>query len=108
MSQWRRSMATGRRDAAEPAVIEAFVMRGWSAEQISSKGGPDLVVGAHGYFTGLVEVKTPKRYTNKATKTAQSEWHTTWRGHPVAILRTADAVAEYIDRVDEALAKRRS
>ena len=51
------------------------------------EGVPDLLVGFR-HRTFLVEVKTPAgRLTDR-----QKEWHESWNGDPVCIIRTVDQV----------------
>lgn len=82
-----------KRDASEPSIKETLEKHGWSVQPLSIKGGPDLLCGAYGTVTELVECKTGKR----KLKPGQSTWHRTWRGLPVRVLRTA-ADAEQLAR----------
>lgn len=76
-----------RRDANEPEIIDAFRKLGWSVEQISKKGVPDLVV-SKGARMLWVEVKGPK---GKLTPD-QIAWRAQWVGTPPVIVRSVHDV----------------
>lgn len=84
MSHYRRASG-GRRDTAEPAIIERLQMLGASVVQLSGTDVPDLAVGFRG-ITALAEVKTGKAKRQKGQETLAK----LWRGAPVALLRTPE------------------
>ena len=77
--------ARKRRDASEPAIMDALKAAGWSVQQVHIPGGPDLLCGAHG-TTHLIECKSAK----KGLRDRQTEWHKQWQGGPVHLCRTVD------------------
>jgi hypothetical protein len=82
-----RNMGWNRkRDASEPAVVDALEQCGWSVLRISVTNGPDLVVSRAGR-TAVVEVKTGKA----KLKAGQTAWRDRWAG-AVAVLRSVDDV----------------
>jgi hypothetical protein len=83
MSDWRRAVSTGKRDAAEPEVVEAFEAGGAKVWRISGKDIPDLIVGYLG-VNRAVEVKTDRA----KLKTGQAKCHAAWTGDPPVIART--------------------
>lgn len=74
-----------KRDATEPAIVEALRRCGWSVQPISVADAPDLILGKCGR-TYLAEVKTAKG----RVKPGQAEWHRKWEGADVVILRSVD------------------
>jgi Holliday junction resolvase len=64
-------------------AVGASVHRLISADHGSGAGMPDLIVGFRGR-TFLLEVKGPKT----AIDAAQLEWHASWKGTPVVVVRT--------------------
>jgi Holliday junction resolvase len=74
-----------RRDANEPAIVEALRAQGFVVDHINGKGVPDLLVSKGGAMW-LVEVKTPKG----GFKPAQEEWRERFRGPAPITLRTVD------------------
>lgn len=81
-----------KRDAVEPAIIDALVHAGASVTRLSAKGVPDLLVGIRG-CTFLVEAKSGK---GKLTPD-QVDWHENWRGGAVVILRTDEDAIEWVN-----------
>lgn len=96
-----------KRDASEPAIIEALRAAGASVVQLEAgRGGtPDLAVGYRAK-TFLLECKTPERPRvrkgqNKIgfvpegkLREAQKRWHDAWTGDPVRVVTTpAEALA---------------
>jgi hypothetical protein len=74
-----------RRDDNEPAIVTALEQCGASVTLLSIKGGPDLLVGFR-RRTYLVEVKS-----DSGTLTpAQRDYHASWRGDPIRIVRSPD------------------
>ena len=59
------------------------------------KGVPDICIGYRS-FTILAEIKSAKGKLNPL----QTEWHFTWTGTPVVILRDTDDIAELIKTLD--------
>ncbi|MCY1080311.1 VRR-NUC domain-containing protein [Archangium lansingense] len=76
-----------QRDAAEPAVVQALRLAGWTVEKLSDKGFPDLLCVRNGEVV-LLEVKSKRG----RMKSAQVELHARLRaaGLPVAIVTTPD------------------
>jgi hypothetical protein len=82
MSIHRRA---AKRDASEPAIIEALRDVGASVVQLSGKDMPDLLVGFQD-TTILIEVKTGKGKLRQG----QSTFADTWRGGTIGVARTPD------------------
>jgi Holliday junction resolvase len=82
VSEWRRAVSLGKRDDAEPDVVEELERGGASVTRLSGKGVPDLLVGFHGR-NHLVEVKTGKA----GLRDTQVTFGGTWRGEAPAIAR---------------------
>tara|TARA_R100000808_G_scaffold780_4_gene3799 strand:- start:23314 stop:23646 length:333 start_codon:yes stop_codon:yes gene_type:complete len=59
------------------------------------KGVPDICIGYRS-FNILAEIKSAKGKLNPL----QTEWHFTWTGTPVVILRDTDDIAELIKTLD--------
>lgn len=59
------------------------------------KGVPDICIGYRS-FTILAEIKSAKGKLNPL----QTEWHFTWTGTPVVILRDTDDIAELLKTLD--------
>ena len=76
-----------KRDANEPEIIRAFKARGWSVQQVSERGCPDLLVG-RGRVLLLVEVK------GKGAKLTpdQRTWFEAWQGPLPVIVRSVSDV----------------
>lgn len=83
MSEWQRAVSIGKRDAAEPEVIEAFERGGAKVWRISGKDLPDLVVGYRS-VNHLVEVKTDRA----KLRAGQSRCHAEWTGERPVVART--------------------
>lgn len=80
-----------RRDKAEPDVVLALQLAGWTVERVSAKGFPDLLCVRRGVSV-LLEVKSE----GGVLETAQVELHARLRaaGLTVAIVTTpAEALA---------------
>jgi hypothetical protein len=75
---YRRVAGGGKRDAAEPAIVEALRAIGASVYHVGGAGNPDLLVRYRGVWTPL-EVKTG---TGRRTR-LQSDI-------PWAVVRTVD------------------
>jgi hypothetical protein len=77
----------GRVDSNHDGIVDALRQMGASVTSLADLGGgvPDLLVGLGGE-TELVEVKGGK---GKLTDD-QVEWHATWRGRPVRVLRSVE------------------
>jgi hypothetical protein len=82
-----------KRDAVEPAIVDALVSMGASVVKLSARGCPDLLVGFRGEITALVEIKRAK---GKLTPD-QVAWHECWRGADVVILRSVDEAIEWVN-----------
>jgi hypothetical protein len=83
MSEWRRAVSRGRRDDAEPSVVEVFEAGGATVWKIAGKDIPDLLVGYLG-VNHAVEVKT----SNAKLRPGQSKCHGAWTGEPPVVART--------------------
>lgn len=87
-----------KKDVNHREVVATLEAHGCTVEAIESgkAGVPDLLVGGW-CVTELVEVKPNS--TVKAVRelrASQVEWHRTWRGRPVVVVRT---VADCLDLV---------
>lgn len=80
-----------QRDEAEPAVVRALQLAGWTVEKVSAPGFPDLLCVRRGVAV-LLEVKS----TGGRMKRAQVELH--------ARLRAAGLVVAVVTTPEEALA----
>lgn len=79
-----------RRDDNEAQIIDTLRKMGWSVQQDSAKGRPDLTLGIGGLWVVLAEVKGEKGELTPE----QQEWWKNWRGPKPLILRSvADAMA---------------
>ena len=87
-------MSQSRRDAAEPAVIEAFKALGCSVQPLDRP--VDLLVGFKG-TSHLVEVKTGKVGYGKRLNGNQEAWAALWRGSPVHVARTPEDAKELVE-----------
>lgn len=85
MSLHRRA---AKRDAIEPAIVDALRACGFSVEPLSKKGVGDLLLGKD-KLTRVVEVKTG---AGKLTPD-QVTWWAEWRGNEPLVLRSVDDVA---------------
>jgi len=80
-----------RRDANEPAIVDALERMGFSVSRVSGAGVPDLLVGKWPSFLRMVEIKVEKgRYTP-----AQVQWRQTWRGPAPITLRSLEDVQRF-------------
>ena len=80
-----------KRDANEPAIVDALERLGFSVTRISGRGVPDLLVGKGQRFLALVEVKAPKgTYTP-----AQNAWRAIWNGPQPVTLRSLEDVQRF-------------
>lgn len=92
MSIYRRA---AKRDANEPAIIQALRGVGATVAQNSARGLPDLIVGYRG-VNYLIEVKAPK-----GTLTPdQVAFMTDWRGALVHVCKTPDEALRVIGAID--------
>lgn len=71
MSEWQRTVKTGRRDLSEPEVVETFLAAGAAVVKHSGRDEPDLFVGFLGHWRP-VESKTG----NGQLTEGQAKW---WR-----------------------------
>jgi hypothetical protein len=89
VSEWRRVQNWGRRDKAEPPIVEAFEEGGATVEQL---GTPvDLLVGYLGE-THLVECKTDRA---KLTP-RQQRFKKRWKGRRPVVVRTAPQARKWL------------
>lgn len=80
-----------RRDANESELVKTIRQCGGQWLPLNVTDGPDGVIGFQGR-TELAEVKTAKG----KLKPGQSEFHKTWRGGPIRVLRTVDDVIQLL------------
>lgn len=81
-----------RVDDNQESIVSALRRVGASVQSLAAvgKGTPDLLVGYRGR-TFVLEVKNPAQEPNKQRLTPlEASWHSTWRGSPVAVVRTVD------------------
>lgn len=88
-----------RRDASEPAIVEALRGVGAYVAQLDGGGIPDLLVGFRG-ATYLLEVKTPQKNGRARSrnheggrgelKPRQASFLDAWCGGPVAVVHTVE------------------
>jgi hypothetical protein len=76
-----------RRDASEPAIVEALEAYGFSVVKLSIPGGPDLLLGRQG-VTRVAEVKTGRA----RLRPAQRAWWDAWRGNQAILLRSLEDI----------------
>jgi Holliday junction resolvase len=88
VSLYRRA---AKRDDAEGPVVNRLRQLGATVSRVSGKDTPDLIVGFRG-LTHLAEVKTGRA----KLKPGQAEFARTWRGSPVATLRTPDDATAWL------------
>ena len=86
-----------KRDKNEAAICLALEQVGATVERLSGADLPDLLVGFRGVNV-LMEVKQPAGAkggtSHRELLPGQAAWHATWRGAPVAVVRTpAEALA---------------
>jgi Holliday junction resolvase len=78
-------------DGNARAIVEALRAAGasvhWWVPSARQRGLPDLVVG-HGGRTYLLEVKAERRGAKLSE--GQEQFHATWRGAPIATVRTIE------------------
>lgn len=84
MSLYRRA---AKRDASEPAIVEALEACGFTVQRLSGADVPDLLIGRSG-ITRVAEVKTGR----KGLEPGQIAWWAKWRGNPKIELRTVEDV----------------
>jgi len=75
-----------RRDASEPAIVDALRRLGFAVEPLSIADGPDLLIAKVGRI-GLAECKTG----GAKLRQGQRDWIAAWPA-PVYLLRTVDDV----------------
>jgi len=80
-----------KRDANEPELVKVIRQCGGQWLPLNVTDGPDGVIGFSGR-TELAEVKTLKG----KVQPGQSEFHKTWRGGPIHVLRTVDDVVNLL------------
>lgn len=80
-----------KRDANEGEIVEALRAAGASVQPLSAKGCPDLLVGYRGR-TFLLEVKVGRARLTED----QEEWHETWEGQRVEVVRSVEAALQII------------
>ena len=91
MSEWQRSVRLGKRDASEPAVIEAFTKGGAVVVKHSGKDEPDLFVA---FLDAWYPVETK---TNAAKLTeGQIRWWREVAKEPPRIVRTAPQARKFL------------
>jgi hypothetical protein len=79
-----------RRDANEPAVIDALEAVGYLVQPISMPGVADLLVLRHRVLS-LVEVKDGSRKPSEQRLTPkQILWHARWREAPLYTVRSVE------------------
>ena len=88
MSLHRRA---AKRDDSEREVIDALEAGGATVQQLSGEGVPDLLVGVRG-VAYLIEVKSG----NKGLTPAQKQWHATWQGPRVEVVRNAAQARKFL------------
>lgn len=74
-----------KRDASEPAIVEALEAHGFTVQRLSGPDVPDLLLGKGG-ITRVVEIKTGRRQLSPG----QVEWWARWRGNRKIVLWTVD------------------
>ena len=85
-------------DLNQSEIVGALRGVGASVEPLHAvgRGVPDLLVGFRSDIW-LIEVKSKAAKKRNEGKTdAQVEWHASWRGKPVAIVRTVDEAMSLI------------
>lgn len=80
-------MKHGNPDTTQEAIVNALRSVGVTVCIITGvgDGAPDLLCGRSGR-TELLEVKTAK----EKLRPVQEEWHRSWRGKPVHVVRTVE------------------
>ncbi len=93
----------GNPDANQAEIVDALRQVGASVAITSGvgRGFPDLVVGRHG-VTYLVEVKPgdAKDKRQRRLRPSQEEFKATWRGRPVAVLRSVSDALRMIGVIE--------
>jgi hypothetical protein len=87
MSEWRRTVNTGRRDLSEPAVVDAFREGGATVVKHSGKDEPDLFVG----FAGAWRPVETKTSNGKLTPGQLRWWREVAKAEPVVARTPAQA-----------------
>lgn len=84
-----------RRDGNSAAIIAAYLAHGctWADLAAVGAGVPDGAVGVAG-VTDLCEIKNPAGRNRVGAN--QQDWHRTWRGSCVWIVRTLADVQEHV------------
>jgi hypothetical protein len=72
-----------KRDASEPAIVEALEAYGFTVQKLSARHAPDLLLGRQG-ITRVGEVKTGAA----ALEPGQVDWWARWRGNGLIVLRS--------------------
>ena len=80
-------MFSSRQDANHSAITKDLRLLGYQVIELKSLGGgaPDILVAKHGKMC-LMEIKVDGGTLNEK----QKEWHNTWQGPEVAIVRTTE------------------
>ena len=80
-------MFSSRQDANHAQIVKDLRILGYQVHEMKSVGGgfPDLLVAHHGKMC-LMEIKTEDGELNDK----QKQWHNTWQGPEVAIVRTTE------------------
>lgn len=84
-------------DTAQVHIVVALRKVGATVQALHTvgKGCPDLLVGFRGE-TYLLEVKTG---SGDVLTPDELNWHLTWRGRPVAVVRSIDGALQAIGAV---------
>jgi len=77
-----------RRDANEPAIVQALERLGFSVQRLSATGCPDLAIGKQG-ITRLVEVKSGRQ----PLRPTQAGWWLHWQGGSLLVIRDVEEAA---------------
>jgi Holliday junction resolvase len=80
-----------KRDGNEGEIVKALRQQGASVVFLNMADAPDLLVGLGG-ITYLVEIKTP----SGRLRSGQIRWHESWRGSPVAVVRSVEEALEVL------------
>lgn len=83
-----------KRDRNEQEIVAALRAAGYSVQQLSAKGVPDLLVGAGGVNV-LLEIKSG---ASAKLTAAEAEWHRSWQGQ-VAVARDAATALQAVAAV---------
>ena len=86
-----------RVDDNHAEIVQALRAHGASCFSLArlGRGAPDVCIG----FRGVTQIAEIKNKTGKLND-RQREWHRSWRGSPVVILRSTDDVVTLIQTLD--------